>query len=1013
MKKIYVSILTSLILAAYINAQPLEKKSEVSNDISRSSININNIFTTIYANGFTDYESSYQNFYFPTYKGEYMGSATGFVFGIKLPDESYPRVGGSYYRTGLQPGYINNDGTASDPTSEINKVYRVRPDIFPGGPEVDLSDEASSLGLTESSIRTNYENDWNNWPASIGAPFNDINNDGIYESTIDIPGVPGADQTLWYVANDLDSSLVKNLYGTQPIGIEVQVATWAYKTAGSLCNTIFRKFKFINKSVSSINPSGIVYDSMYVSLFGDADLSDYQDDIAGSDSALGLCYMYNSWEPPKNSGSIYPEPSLGFQLLRGPVVDSPGDTAYLNGREIFNKKNLSATSTMYTDRYKSVTQGDPISGDIIGSLQFYNLMRGRYSRSGEAYYDSVNQKYTHFIFDGDPVQGTGWFQKPNTPHDSRFGVAAGPFNMAPGDTQEVVFAEFAVLEKDRISSVRSLRFSASVIKKFFENKINFIDRPPVPVVQTSSDENGITLDWGSDQSSVNSIENFNSNGYKFQGYNVYQISAPIINFGDYTKKIEEFDLSDNIKDIYGLVPDASTGFPVSSIVQNGSDNGITRKITVPTDLFGQNYFIIGKTYYFAVSTYTYNESPDVINHSTESYIKIIPVVFREDYSGIKYSDVLVVNHITGAGDDTGVVLPIVTDPQLLNGDSYKVSIDTLDTGELVWNLYNTTTNTEVVKNQSMYDTVTVINGVNLLVKGSKNPPSWPSSFYVKLNSEYGDRILLGWAVESSSNLDVENRYQDLEFRFTGVPAADASNSNDTLIISGGSIATIYNTSKTIKKLVRIPFELWEVERNRQINVVVISDSSLLAGKAAPWGISGTPLWYRIGESYPNGDKIYSIATSYNPYLGTDLINLSNPDIIWETVLDGTWRTGDVVGFHFNNPLTTSDEYIFSTDPLNQLNKISKIPEDYILFQNYPNPFNPVTTIKYTIPANGYVKINVYNILGQLIKTLVNEQQEKGMHQLVDNFMGLSSGVYVYSLTVDGNFKSAKKMILLK
>ena len=88
------------------------------------------------------------------------------------------------------------------------------------------------------------------------------------------------------------------------------------------------------------------------------------------------------------------------------------------------------------------------------------------------------------------------------------------------------------------------------------------------------------------------------------------------------------------------------------------------------------------------------------------------------------------------------------------------------------------------------------------------------------------------------------------------------------------------------------------------------------------------------------------------------------------------------------------------------------PQRYELSQNYPNPFNPSTTIKYDIPQGGLVKLQVYNILGQLVKTLVNGYQSTGQHVVQFDASKLASGLYLYKLT-SGNFSSVKKMLLLK
>lgn len=89
-----------------------------------------------------------------------------------------------------------------------------------------------------------------------------------------------------------------------------------------------------------------------------------------------------------------------------------------------------------------------------------------------------------------------------------------------------------------------------------------------------------------------------------------------------------------------------------------------------------------------------------------------------------------------------------------------------------------------------------------------------------------------------------------------------------------------------------------------------------------------------------------------------------------------------------------------------------IPNKYNLFQNFPNPFNPATTIKYSIPESGSVKIKIYDLLGSEIKTLINEFQPAGAHSINFDSYGLTSGVYFYVLQVN-EFIQSKKMLLLK
>jgi hypothetical protein len=91
---------------------------------------------------------------------------------------------------------------------------------------------------------------------------------------------------------------------------------------------------------------------------------------------------------------------------------------------------------------------------------------------------------------------------------------------------------------------------------------------------------------------------------------------------------------------------------------------------------------------------------------------------------------------------------------------------------------------------------------------------------------------------------------------------------------------------------------------------------------------------------------------------------------------------------------------------------SLIPGEYILYQNYPNPFNPSTTIKYSIPELSRVTLKVFNVLGEEVTTLVNEEKIAGNYSIEFNASNLPSGVYFYRLQA-GSFTETKKMLILK
>jgi len=115
------------------------------------------------------------------------------------------------------------------------------------------------------------------------------------------------------------------------------------------------------------------------------------------------------------------------------------------------------------------------------------------------------------------------------------------------------------------------------------------------------------------------------------------------------------------------------------------------------------------------------------------------------------------------------------------------------------------------------------------------------------------------------------------------------------------------------------------------------------------------------------------------------------------------NNGDFIGF---NPVSVENE--------------GTIPTEFVLSQNYPNPFNPSTTIKFSVPTESNIKLSIFNILGQEVKVLVDNQvQQAGIYNLTFDARDLTSGIYFYRLTAapvekgGSNFVNVEKMILIK
>ena len=108
---------------------------------------------------------------------------------------------------------------------------------------------------------------------------------------------------------------------------------------------------------------------------------------------------------------------------------------------------------------------------------------------------------------------------------------------------------------------------------------------------------------------------------------------------------------------------------------------------------------------------------------------------------------------------------------------------------------------------------------------------------------------------------------------------------------------------------------------------------------------------------------------------------------------------------------------FESDVVSDVGSETIIPEVFTLHQNYPNPFNPTTQIRYDLPENGFISINIYDVMGRKIKSLINMKQDAGYRSInwnAANDMGqpVSAGMYIYTIQA-GGFRQTRKMVLLK
>ncbi len=291
------------------------------------------------------------------------------------------------------------------------------------------------------------------------------------------------------MCNDLNPVLTASLYGANPIGIEEQVALWAYSSSDESNNMIFKQVKLIYKGTTTSAMNSEI-DSMYVVQWRDTDNGDYSDDESGCDSTLNLGFCYNGKPVDSKYAAIGdPPPASGVCVLEGPAyhTGNTSDSAQINfqykhGYKYWHENPM----TGYIYFGTGYTVSDPDFGTYSGSQQFFNLMRNDLPRpaypAGVPFYSGSQYATSHHIattyeLPGDPVTQTGWVDGIDLiPAERRDLSISGPFTLKLHDTAEVVVAMIGAMGSDNLSSVTELKQSAVLAHNLYNSL--FKSSPP-------------------------------------------------------------------------------------------------------------------------------------------------------------------------------------------------------------------------------------------------------------------------------------------------------------------------------------------------------------------------------------------------------------------------------------------------------------------------------------------------------------------------------------------------------
>ena len=929
-------------------------------------------------------------------------------------------IGGQSYISGTSPGAIVRPGVAENPSNTDVRIFRVRRD-WAGGDLVH--DAAVTFGIPEvlvtkadvELLRNLYRADWMGWPWEKGAPYYERNGipgyqpdpEGATDSLTDEPGLADADQVLWFVANDLDWVTARSLYAGAPAGLEMQVTCWAYARAGGLEDAVYQMYRLIYKG-TAFTPAGAYIESMYLAKWVDADIGNYTDDYAGYDDKNDLMYAYNADPTDLEFDKVPAVPSVvGYALLEGPRTPSGGGMAYWDLHRVNGYRNLRATSFTYLDG--NSRNSDARLADFRGMGEMWNLLMGYegepFNRQ-DCYIDPITDSCTKFELTGDPESFSGWVDGMVLPEgDRRLFLSSGTFTIARGDTQEVIFALVGGRGADNRSGITEMKKHFGAAKDLFLTNFVAPATIPHPTVRAVELDRKIMLDWESDQAALAAVESYDSKGFKFEEYELFQMPALESPEEDWTP-LPAFDI---------LKP---------------------RFIDVTVDRIRDRPLVNGQKYYFALRSRMYNPDPAFVNQRIRSTPLRLEVTPHAPNPGVVYPYApgdQISDAYNIVGNNEAKVRVKIFDPSRPDGHIYKVLFHR-SPNQLVdlylkpwWDLVDSTLGDTLIKGVSTDSAAIRVIGRGFTVETRSplyglrgvyqrefdglpdsalvfNQPN-PAVNYmvVGAGSSYLDTILGG------NPLDV-----DVELRFHG----------------DSSWALMLGPTAPSSRWVRVPYTAWQIgliggdSIVRQIYTVISgsgSDSLWRPGILLDREYNGETLetFYPltiVSDSQKLGTG--SIAGTYNDNVQADSAeNVRTRGFLWVnggtySIKNAIWKAyiadldhdgeaapaGTTIRFERYKFIRNGDEKIFIPSAVitSDYPAAKKAVEEVNVFPNPYYGFNAAEVARFShfvtfshLPRVAFIRI--VNLAGDLIRTLVKDDDTQFATWDLNNHNGLPVG----------------------
>lgn len=326
-------------------------------------------------------------------------------------------------------------------------------DSFLPGPVIDGQPGPPSRSYTVT-WGDEDSRDYREWPVHLGAP---VRADGQ-------PFFYGPHQMFW-VMNDLDTTAMLANNGSRPLGLEMRCLLYEPWPAALRDNTVLLQVTYINKGPGPITDAHAGY-------LMDMDIRHPFTDFAASDSLRSMVYAYNSSLGAKEEGM---PTAFGLCMLQTPVTAAAGERARWYDGWKDDMRNIPVTAAVTPLKSSTTPIREPRRGYDV--YQWYWLLQGRGWEDVSVLHPESGAP-SRFWLSGDPLRGTGWLPEhgltlsdglhlQGRASDKRVLLAAGPFTLAPGDTQQVTYAFIAARGATTGAAVQMLRDRADFLRAFF------------------------------------------------------------------------------------------------------------------------------------------------------------------------------------------------------------------------------------------------------------------------------------------------------------------------------------------------------------------------------------------------------------------------------------------------------------------------------------------------------------------------------------------------------------------